>query len=64
MRSVIVGLAYNVLFGNKACFFPGYVGEERHFVKTDKNIKLTEVNFVYDVDALASIGDVVLCEAE
>ena len=42
-----------MLSGDKACFFLGYIGGQTDFVKTLKNVELTEVNVIYDVDALA-----------
>ena len=57
------GISLLTLFGDQACFFRGYVGEERDYIKTYNNIQLAEVNVLNDVDEPTSFGDVMLCEA-
>ena len=51
------------MFGDEACFFHGYVGEERDNIKTHNNVRLTEANVLNDVYKPALVGDVMLCEA-
>ena len=42
-----------LIIWDETCFFLRYVGEERDFVKTLKNVGFTKVNVIYDVDELA-----------
>ena len=51
------------LFCDEACFLRGYVGEERDYIKTYNNVRLIKVNVLNNVDELALVGDVMLCEA-
>jgi len=56
-------VSLKTLFGDETGFLCRNVGEERNYVKTDKNVRLAELQVFDDSDELAGVGDVVRREA-